>query len=259
MKNGDSYPPSSFALLLLGYPGTGKTTTAMGFPRPWFLDMDHNLSSADAVWKHKGMPRAWTYDVLEQTDEGKEVERHNRWLRLDRLTAEICKNPNVDTVVFDSLSELEVVLCDYLINEDKDKVSTVGGEKMMNVPLYRPFYMLIEKLFMRIRSAGKILVVTCHIKQDQNKASGVIEYLPSISGKWKTELARLFSDFWQADVKQTTRTKENPAGVEYFIRTAPTSRLSLKCSVPSLIPDFVFSPEKVSFLTPAPSTQEVKK
>lgn len=259
MKNGDTYPPSSFALLLTGHSGQGKSTVAMGFPRPWFLDLDRNLAGADAVRESLGWPGGWTYDHVETTDDGKPVLPRDQWMRLASLVKAACADPNVGTIVPDSLPCIQSILTNYLVaaGSQAEKPLVVGGEQVMTMSLWNPFYKLIGNLIVGIRASGKPLIVTCHMAPLENEISGLVEYTPNISGQWKSQFPRLFTDYWQCDTRTVPKTPANPAGVQYFVRTSPTARLPLKCSVPSLIPEFIFSPEKVAFLTPAPVAKEI--
>lgn len=261
MNPGTTYPSSSFALLLTGHSGQGKSTVSMGFPRPWFCDLDRNLAGANAVREARGWPSGWSYDHVEVADDGKPVAPKDQWPRLTSLVKAACLDPNVGTIVMDSLPCIQTVLTNYLVSagSQAEKPLTVGGETVMTMSLWNPFYKLLGGLIVGIRASGKPLVVTCHMAPLENEISGLVEYMPNVSGQWKSQLPRLFTDYWQCDTRTVTKSPTNKAGVEYFVRTAPTPRLALKCGVPSLIPEFVFDPSKVAFLATPTTTVDLAK
>ena len=63
MKSATDYKvTNTFACLLVGEPKTGKTNVAMGFPDPWFLDLDLNLASA----VRRTTAKKFFYDTVNQ-------------------------------------------------------------------------------------------------------------------------------------------------------------------------------------------------
>ena len=237
----DFKPETSKAILLIGDSGSGKTNLAFEFPNPGIIDFgDANINNA--VERHRGKPFKW--GRVDLADDGKTIAPHLRWQRSLDLLVEAGKDPDVQTIVDDSLSMLQVVLTDYLVDVGSrggEKLPTVAGEKQMNVSLWEPFARALRSRIVLARSLGKTYIMTCHVKVDENELTATKEQRPLISGQMASKLASLYTDYWMCEATPTPEARYQPRGVRYFVRTAPTNRIKLKSSVPDLPPEFEFS------------------
>lgn len=233
----DFHTDTSMALLLIGESGSGKTNLAFEFPDPYVIDWgDANLSSA--VQRHPSKQFLW--DVVDKDDAGKPVPPDQRWERGEKLLATACQSPQVQTIVDDCLSLMQVALCDHVISKGSaaQNVITIGGIKVMNQSLWEPFKSKLRSRIITAKASGKRYVMTCHVKVDKDEVTGTLVYTPLLSGK--LNLPSLFTDYWQTTYDPSADKKVYPTGVRYFVRTVPNHRFPLKCSC-GLPPDFEFT------------------
>lgn len=230
----DFKPETSKAILLIGESGAGKTNLTFEFPAPALIDFgDANLSNA--VERHPGIPFKW--GRVDEDDTGKPIAPHLRWARATELLGQAGRDPDTKTIVDDSLSMMQIVCTDYLIDAGSkagEKLPAVAGEKQMNMALWEPFARLIRARVIAARAFGKTYIMTCHVKVDENELTAVKEQRPLISGQMGSKLASLFTDMWMCEATPSSDPKYAPRGVRYFVRTAPTSRIKLKCSFPTI-------------------------
>lgn len=236
MKDGTTFrPETAKAILLIGNSGSGKTNMAAEFPRPAFIDWgDANLSNAIA--RHPNL--VFKFGRVDEDASGKPVAPHLRWVRATELLGEAGRDPDVQTIVDDSLSMLETVLKDYLIDagaKSGEKLPAVAGERQMNMALWEPFQRLLRSRVITARSFGKTYIMTCHVKIDDNELTTVKEQRPMVAGAMASKLASLFTDYWMTEAIPSTETKYAATrGIRYLVRTAPTIRVNLKSSFPSM-------------------------
>jgi hypothetical protein len=235
----DFKPDAAMALLLMGAPGSGKTNLAMEFPNPYFIDWgDANLRSA--VERHPGKPFHW--DKVEVDEQDREVPFEKRFERGSALLKANAGKPEVGTIVDDSLSMMQEAIQAFIVLKGSQAESplVIGGEKVMTRSMWSAFKMLLTKRIIAARSVGKPYILTCHEKVDADDMSGVKIYRPNLSGQMGDTIASLFTDFWSAEAVPHTDLKRYPTGVRYYVRTAPTARIKLKCSC-GLPPEMEFS------------------
>lgn len=238
MRDGSTYPKNAaLAVLLGGMPGAGKTNLCMGFPKPWFVDADHNLRNA--IERHPG--KVFTWDDPEQSADGKPLELDQCWERLEALIKENAPKPEVGTIVLDGIGRITDYLKAYLcrVGSQAEKVILVGGVKVMNQSLWQPYADLLKKLVFLCRFYNKPFILTTHLSVEENELSSVKEHRVLIQGALKADFPKLFTDFWQCDAVPNSDVKYKPIekgnGVRYYVRTAPTHRILLKqsCGLPA--------------------------
>lgn len=238
----DFKPDKALSLLLLGSPGAGKTNVAFEFPRPYLIDWtDSNPKSA--VERHPGKEFYW--DRVDLDDAGKEVPPDRRWERGAELLKRNAADPKVETIVDDSLSMMQVALCDHIIRlgSGAENPLVVGGVKVMTKSMWSAFADLLRKRITYAKIWDKHYILVCHEKVDTDDMTTVKMYRPALSGQLGDSIASLFSDFWSCETDPNADKKKYPAGVRYFVRTAPTTRIKLKCSC-GLPPEFEFTWEE---------------
>lgn len=242
MKSGTDFNPNqTMALLLMGSPGSGKTNLAMEMDRPYFIDFgDSNLKSA--VERHPGKEFYW--DRVDTDDDGKEVPPDRRWERSVDLLKRAGPDPKVGTIVDDSLSMMQTVLCDHILAKGSQAESplVIGGIKCMSRSLWSPFKDLIVRRIIQARSYNKPYVLICHEKVDADDMTGVKLYRPALSGQLGDTIASLLTDFWSCETDANADKNRYANGVRYFVRTVPNNRLKLKCSC-GLPAEFEFTSE----------------
>jgi len=215
MKSSTDYRlDESLAILLVGDPKTGKTGIACAFPSPYILDIDGNLDSAVRVLEGK---QFW-YDQPAKGD----IKKEDVWKKALACLVEAMANPEVKTLVIDSLSTLAEYMCMWIISEhqrmgDRDK----SGKPIdaMTIPDYGKLLQMFRGLIFDLRKTGKHVIVTCHKTTYQDDSSKVTYHVLALPGQAKETLGSVFKDVWATMVTQVPGKK--PA---YVLRTAPINQ-----------------------------------
>jgi len=213
---------------------THNTNLCFEFPRPWFLDADHNLRNG--VERHPGVKFKW--DDPEVGDDGKPLAAEAHWPRVETLIKAAGADPEVGTIVIDGLGRVTDYLKAYLVHvgSQAEKPLTVGGTKVMTMTLWTPFADLLKRLTFLCRSYGKPFIMTTHLSVDENELTAVKEQRVLLQGALKADYPKLYTDFWYANALPNADVKYKAAnGVRYFVRTAPDHRIMLKqsCGLPA--------------------------
>jgi hypothetical protein len=210
MRTNETYKSNqSFGLLLLGLPKSGKTNVAMCFPAPYFADCDNNLSSAVRRFPDK---KFW-YDIINIDDQGKEVPKEKRWTRLTDNIKLAVADPNIKTIVIDSLSLVADYAIDHICHEQKIPV--------MRIQDWGSLKNLMTRFVTYLRSTGKMIIVTGHEKYDKDEVSGTILYRINFPGSLADNIGAFFSDVWRCECE------EKGGKYVYTVRTMPTPRMAL--------------------------------
>ena len=223
----------NLAVLLVGEPKSGKTSTSLAFPDPGILDLDMNLASGV---RRLGRTKTFKYTQPSVMDDGSVRPHGDCWVQTVNETKAMIADPAVKTIVCDSLGTLSVYLQQHILKEavaaGTSKVKTMGllGERVpqMEIQHYGDFGRLLRMYVMMVRSSGKYFVMTSHQTGDKDEVTGVIHYVLAIPGQLKDTLGGLFTDVWATSV--------TPYGLgqhRYEIRTKPTGfHVSLGASFP---------------------------
>ena len=204
------------SILLLGPPGSGKTTLAMQFPDVHFIDCDRNLDGPERYVRTIKPSLTYTYDSIMVTDDNQEVKVEDRY---DRLRAKLVEARTLpcQTVVIDTMTMVN----EYIIR----KVLKQQGQSAMRPMDYQPmksFYW--ELLVSGIRSMGKTTIVTCHeiiMTEPDSKQimkENIVGYKPSVTGGIADYFGGFFTDIWRCETSPT------PRGTSYIIRTNKTTK-----------------------------------
>lgn len=189
LDNPDSFP---VRLLIVGNPGTGKTSIALRFPRPFVIDCDNNIRPA-AIFTRV----ACQYDRPNFTALGVSVPPEQRFDRLAEIVRVATADSNVDTIVIDSMTTLS----DILISQAKRKLGRKDDAEM-RIQDWGDFAYFTKNLFSAILSCNKHVVVTAHndVEKDEfDKSLKLCLYFP---GKSRWHLSALFTDVWETTVEQ---------------------------------------------------------
>lgn len=224
-------PEQSFSLLLQGPPKTGKTCLAIQFPVPYFLEADRNLRSAQAAFPDK----TFFFDYPDVDAEGRELPDERRWERMVFLVKAACADPTIRTIVLDSMTPIGRYLEDYVVSQGgTGKDLKVGGVKVMDLSLWRPYKILMAKLIEMIKATKKLVIVIVHDSDTEDKTDGRIKHRPLVGGQMKDTIYSLFTDVWRTDVELIG------TDVKYIVQAAPISRCESLMSTLGLPPKFEF-------------------
>lgn len=221
----------AFALLLIGTPKSGKTVTAMSFPKPFVLDCDNNLAGALRYHNYSAKPFEFWFA------NPNEVEVTKRWSFCIEQLSEAVKSPEVETILVDGLSLMGYYLEHHILaNSSKGTGGmndlVIAGEKVMNMSQWGPFKNLMSKLIMAAKSSGKLFVMTCHEQALETESGAIKAYVPLISGSLRHNIAGFFTDVWRCE------TKNGPKGSTHTLRFAPKSLMQIGNSLNIKEPEF---------------------
>jgi hypothetical protein len=235
MKGFDQYTPNqSTALLLVGSPGSGKTSLALQFPKPLYIfDADNNLDGPRRYLKENNIPLdGIKYDIGNVDDDGKEVKPFQRWQRMATCLKQAGEDDTIKTIVVDSLTAIQIYARDDIFRQ------RVGPQKMgqssvmindtnrdrgqLTEPEWGIFSRYFDTLVTALRSTGKIIIVTAHQETRQlNTGDEIWRQTIAVPGQTRTKLPGLFGDVWNVNAKLEGFGDKQK--VVRFVRTIPTA------------------------------------
>lgn len=182
--------------LVVGRAGTGKTSFAGTFPKPYFFDFDKGMLSL----------------------RGKNVE-YDTYEDFAKFVSEWRKkivDPQYETLVVDSVSSLVEYCQEY--------VKKLNGKTDMSLPMWGVMIDQLQALFLSMGKVNKHVVLTAHEQTVQDGITGEILVLPLVVGKQLPSQIGMFFD----EVYRTQVGKDKDGNPVYQLITRGDTRFAAK-------------------------------
>ena len=153
-------------VLVYGKSGTGKTSFACSFPKPYVFDFD------------KGM--------LSQRGRDVEFDTFSSYQEFEFKLAELQRECEFETLVLDSVTTMQEYLLDKILVANRRQMPTMNEWNILIAEL--------KDLFMRLTKMVNHLVVVAHEQLIQDEITGEVLIQPLIVGKKLPEMLPLWFD-----------------------------------------------------------------
>lgn len=229
-------------LLLKGSSGTGKTYKAAHFPRPVFIDFDHNLSGL------RNLPEELRKEIR-IVDPQVSIDKDGKATRLKgrqvydnfiNLLGKVCEDETVGTIVVDSLTTLQEFLVDKILADE----SPMKQMQLQNWGTLQRYWKALAEELLCNPLLDKHVIFIAHERTVEDDTSGakVLKYGLNMMGSIREAFDLYFSDCWRLSMDYSDR-----AGARYIVSTQGTGMFTAKNSL-GLPAQFVWEKELETIL-----------
>lgn len=201
-------PSSPRKILLIGPPGSRKTTFGLQFPNVYVEDCDRNLDGPEKYLRSTGWQGTYAYNNVRYDAQNKMREIHDCYNALcDDLTL-MANSPKefeqFQTVFVDSLSHVNEFIIRHVLKMQNKPAKTLEMEARDWSPFKSYAYML---LVARLEQINKHVICSCHemklTEADPKKVMEVrvVGYEPFFQGKVGDIIGAFFTDVWRLEVR----------------------------------------------------------
>jgi hypothetical protein len=204
-----------FSCLLIGPPGSGKTTAAATAPSPvLFLDIDNKLHKMENMESRikSGQVVQWSIDdplvktklkdlaIMDPKPGAKSISQMpTGYIHLadmiDKLIESQCvvDGKKIETIVLDSYTSTNEHL--------KRLLMSVNQTVTMTLPLYGTILTNFETLNNTLLRLPANVIFICHQKADKDELTGEISYAPLIDGQMSVKIGKDFEEVYYMEKK----------------------------------------------------------
>lgn len=202
-------PPSPRKILLIGPPGSRKTTLGLQFPNVYVEDCDRNLDGPERYLRANGhKDLSYSYNNVRYDSQGRMREIHDCYNALcDDLTL-IANSPNdfkpFQTVFVDSLSHVNEFIIRHVLKLQQKKQHVMEMEARDWSPFKSYAYVL---LVAKLEQINKHVLCSCHETKltepdpKQIMTERVLGYEPFFQGRVGDIIGAFFTDVWRMEVR----------------------------------------------------------
>ena len=197
-------------ILLMGAPGTRKTTLLLQFPGIHVMDCDRNLDGPETyIRKTMKLPLSFTYDDIRRDESEKELDVKDCYNRLcDKLKLFKSDKDYMarQGVGVDSLSHVNEFIIRHTLAMQNKTTKSYEMEARDWSPFKSFAYLLLVS---RLEETGKYIICTAHEApiygkpaKDDMMNPPIESYIPWFQGKIGEMLGAFFTDVWRLEVRQ---------------------------------------------------------
>jgi hypothetical protein len=193
MKLSTAKAPEAKSILLIGPPGGGKTSFALQFPSPVINDCDRNLDGPMSYLNKRIKDHSFFYETISFDDNLVPVPIATIWDRLRSKVREQLKNPDIKTIIVDSLTHVDEYLVQWVLARQR--------KTEMDQRDWMPFRSELASFIMEIRSQHKTAIITCHETYTKNREGFVIKTQPAMRSHVKDFFGSFFTDIYRPTIE----------------------------------------------------------
>ena len=225
MKSGTTLPASDKAIIIIGDPGTRKTTLALNFPQPYFLDCDGNMS---APVEQTGIT-SFLYDSAARDDSNNIIHPLLRFQHCIACLNAAAASDSVRTIIIDSLTSFTDIILSEVRRQEfgasaaTDPARDIADAKAMRIQDWGKFAFLIKNIITKLRTCGKIIVVTAHNSFEKDDVDSRFKQFINVPGQSKSTISGLFTDCWHTFME--VRGVGDAAKHNFLVRTLPINEI----------------------------------
>lgn len=225
MKSASDLHTNDRAIIIIGDPGTRKTTLCLHFPAPYFLDCDGNLS---APVEQTGI-RSFYYDRATHDSTGAEIHPINRFLHCVKCLNEAVASPDVKTIIVDSLTSFTDIILSEIKRQEHgaaavtDAARDIVDAKAMRIQDWGKFAFLLKNIVTKLRSCGKTIVFTAHNNFEKDEVDSRFKQFINVPGQSKSTISGLFTDCWHTFME--VKGMGDAAQHRFLVRTLPVNEI----------------------------------
>lgn len=211
-------------LFVMGEPGTWKTVGATSFPKPIVYDFDGKLASAHGYWS-KHDPKK--LEEIDFEDCSPKDQKGSSYVKMANSIEKIKKEYAAtgimpyETCVIDSATIMSIELLNWLVNFETGiaRNTKIKSRKVACMQDYMIFAPTFSDFIFEVFALPWHVVMTGHIKVDQDELTGAIERTAMIPGQMAKKIPIIFPEVYVSLAKGDKCIVQTKADFKYPCRS----------------------------------------